>query len=274
MRVATGGDTARQFRLDVTTSGDTWETGSTTRLVAGQRLARRGSVSAVRERTGRGGRRESGSIPTTSRYGGRAMRTVGECAERRMRRPPTGVTAEASLQRRSRIHRVRGFCSDSPARQVSPTISGDRSVSWATTWAFCATTGASNWVRGARRARRALEHVYGATAQPVLDPEEWRALPSGLRLELGGEPINELPATCKTAGRGSGSRSRSRVAVSGRRCRRCRSAVVLWRSRLGALLGLVRRRVSGGRVQVAASRGRGDRRRRRRSGSGRPWWWA
>src|SRR3954453_21283447 len=40
--------------------------------------------------------------------------------------------------------------------------------------------------------RGALQHFYRATARPVLDAEQWRRLPAGLRRELSGETIQGL----------------------------------------------------------------------------------
>jgi DNA-binding transcriptional ArsR family regulator len=40
--------------------------------------------------------------------------------------------------------------------------------------------------------RGALQHFYRATARPLLDEDQWRALPSGLRRELAGETIAEV----------------------------------------------------------------------------------
>jgi DNA-binding transcriptional ArsR family regulator len=40
--------------------------------------------------------------------------------------------------------------------------------------------------------RGALQHFYRATARPMLDAEQWRTLPSGLRRELSGETIGEV----------------------------------------------------------------------------------
>src|SRR5690349_10845651 len=42
--------------------------------------------------------------------------------------------------------------------------------------------------------RGALQHFYRATARPVLEEDQWRSLPSGLRKELAGETIGELVA--------------------------------------------------------------------------------
>jgi DNA-binding transcriptional ArsR family regulator len=40
--------------------------------------------------------------------------------------------------------------------------------------------------------RGALQHFYRATARPVLEEDQWRNLPSGLRKELAGATIGEL----------------------------------------------------------------------------------
>src|SRR6187455_16827 len=40
--------------------------------------------------------------------------------------------------------------------------------------------------------RGALQHYYRATARPVLDEDQWRSLPSGLRQELSGAAIQDL----------------------------------------------------------------------------------
>src|SRR5215218_4582807 len=40
--------------------------------------------------------------------------------------------------------------------------------------------------------RGALQHFYRATARPVLEEDQWRSLPSGLRKELAGATIQEL----------------------------------------------------------------------------------
>jgi DNA-binding transcriptional ArsR family regulator len=40
--------------------------------------------------------------------------------------------------------------------------------------------------------RGALQHFYRATARPVLDEDQWRTLPAGLRGELSGETIGDL----------------------------------------------------------------------------------
>ena len=42
--------------------------------------------------------------------------------------------------------------------------------------------------------RGALQHFYRATARPVLDGDQWRSLPSGLRNELAGATIGEIVA--------------------------------------------------------------------------------
>jgi DNA-binding transcriptional ArsR family regulator len=42
--------------------------------------------------------------------------------------------------------------------------------------------------------RGALQHFYRATARPVLEEDQWRSLPAGLRKELAGETIGELVA--------------------------------------------------------------------------------
>jgi hypothetical protein len=40
--------------------------------------------------------------------------------------------------------------------------------------------------------RGALQHFYRATARPMLNADQWRTLPSGLRRELSGETIGEV----------------------------------------------------------------------------------
>ena len=40
--------------------------------------------------------------------------------------------------------------------------------------------------------RGALQHFYRATARPVLEEDQWRSLPAGLRRELAGETLSEL----------------------------------------------------------------------------------
>src|SRR3954463_1692350 len=42
--------------------------------------------------------------------------------------------------------------------------------------------------------RGPLHHLYGATARPRLDADQWGALPAGLRRELAGETIAQVLA--------------------------------------------------------------------------------
>jgi hypothetical protein len=47
--------------------------------------------------------------------------------------------------------------------------------------------------------RGALQHFYRATARPILDQDQWRTLPSGLRRELSGETIAEVVEDLRAA---------------------------------------------------------------------------